>query len=156
MEAPVKNPFLRDRMRAIVCTCLFFFGSFSVSWGQKVPADLFIGVWEMVEMSNGSGAMVKVHPGNYKIFGADGSYHFMRFLPQGSCYVQNGTFAVQSDSTYIERIAWALIKQVEGKEHTLTYRLNGNGTLTIEGVGDIAFRETWRKVANYGVTPAVD
>ncbi len=100
--------------------------------------------------------MIKVPPGSYKVFGADGSYHFMRFHPQGSCYVQEGTFAVQSDSTYVERIEWALIKQVEGKAHTITYRLNKNGTLSIEGMGEIAFQETWRKVVNYGITPAVD
>lgn len=158
MEATARNHLMRDRLRSVVCTCLFILGFISVSWGREDRADLFVGVWEMVEMSNGSdeGSMVKVPPGNYKIFGADGSYHFMRFHPQGSVYVQEGKFDVLSDSTYVERIDWALMKQVEGKAHTLTYRLNNDGTLSIEGKGEIVFRETWRKVANYGVMPTVD
>lgn len=156
MEASIKNYPMRSRIRAIVCTCLLFLGSFSFSWSQEDPADLFVGVWELVEVSNIAGSMVKVHPGNYKIFGTDGSYHFMRVFPQGASYVQEGTFAVQSDSVYLERINWALVKQVEGKAHRLTYRLNENGTISIEGVGEIPFRETWRRVANYNTTSAAN
>ncbi|WP_257666839.1 DUF4488 domain-containing protein [Parapedobacter tibetensis] len=119
------------------------------SFSQGNRADLFVGVWELVGMANANtnGEVLKVPAGNYKIFGADGSYLFMQWTPQGSRYVQEGTFNVLTDSTYAEHIKHALNKNLEGNQYEITYRSAEDSTITIEGkIDGFSYRELWRKV----------
>jgi len=136
---------------------LVFILSFSDVLAQDHRTDLFVGVWELVGTANvnTNGNVMKAPPGNYKVFGADGSYRFMRFHPQGSCFAQEGSFRVLSDSTYVEQINRALVKQLEGNQYEIDYQVNEEGLLVIEGnVDDFRYREVWRRVSNCGEASA--
>ncbi|MGK6350321.1 DUF4488 domain-containing protein [Parapedobacter sp. DT-150] len=120
------------------------------TFGQESKADTFFGVWELVglENSNTQGNTVKIPPGNFKIFGADNSYHFMVVTKAGACYSQTGSFKVLSDSTYVEQIGQALNQSLEGNAYEIQYHFMEDGHLVIAGkVNQVSYKETWRRVS---------
>ncbi|SFC44424.1 protein of unknown function [Parapedobacter composti] len=138
-------------MKTLICFLSFSLLPIAYALGQDNLNSPFVGIWEMVEMSNTTieGTVVEVPAGYYKVFGADGSYFFMQWNRLGSRYVQEGTFSVRTDNSYAERIERALNKRLEGREFEIQYRFTDQEIMVIEGVVDgVAYTERWRKVTS--------
>ncbi|WDF67553.1 DUF4488 domain-containing protein [Sphingobacterium oryzagri] len=130
-------------------TMLISFSSFVSleTLSKKKVKSRMVGVWELVSYGSQKADEHQASPGQLKVFGQDGDYTFVQVGQAGTELAHKGTFRVQSDSTYTEKIEFAVRQNLRGVSSTVHYVFHSEEEMLVHGtVSDIVFHEKWRKV----------
>jgi hypothetical protein len=115
----------------------FFLSSFSSDPKPKTK-DL-AGIWEMQINNRPTGFL--------KIFGTGGDVTNVRLTPLGFVKTLSGSYEIQSDSTYIEKVEEHENAALNKTNVVLRYQMDNPNTLTISyTINNFQGKETYRRV----------
>lgn len=115
-----------------------FFSAFSKEDPQPNPKSL-TGIWEMQINNRPTGFL--------KILGTGGDLTNLRLTPNGFFRTLGGSYEIQSDSTYIERIEESENPALNKKTLIIRYNMDNANTLTITyTINNYQGKETYRRV----------
>ncbi len=116
---------------------ILFFSSFSSDPKPKTK-DL-AGIWEMQINNRPTGLL--------KILGTGGDVTNVKLTPLGFVKTLSGTYEIQSDSTYIEKVAEHENVTLNKTSVVLRYQMDNPNTLTISyTINNFHGKETYRRV----------
>lgn len=116
----------------------FCFSAFSQKDPKPGPKSL-TGIWEMQINNRPTGFL--------KILGAGGDLTNVRLTPNGFFRTLGGSYEIQSDSTYIEKIEESENPALNKKQLTIRYNMDNANTLTISyTINNYQGKETYRRV----------
>lgn len=116
---------------------ILFFSSFSSDPKPQIK-DL-AGIWEMQINNRPTGLL--------KILGTGGDVTNVKLTPLGFVKTLSGTYEIQSDSTYIEKVAEHENVTLNKTSVVLRYQMDNPNTLTISyTINNFHGKETYRRV----------
>lgn len=120
----------------LLIACSFF------SFSEKDPVPdkkLLTGIWEMQLNNRPTGFL--------KIFGASGEISNVQLTPLGFVKTLEGSYEIQSDSTYIEKVEQHQNTSLNKKEVIIGYHLDNPNMLTITyNINNFQGKEVYRRV----------
>lgn len=124
---------------------------------NQLPEKL-TGIWEYEGIRVGSRygqGFNKVHSGQFKVYGGDGSFANFSAGRQNALISSIGSWEALSDSSIVEHVNRSIHSGLTGKNDTLYYQLNNEGVLYLKwhrnttnngNRTDIWVEEIWHRV----------
>ncbi|RZM26488.1 MAG: DUF4488 domain-containing protein [Pedobacter sp.] len=147
-----------------ITTLLLMFLSLSKLSAQEAKINPFEGVWELTQLAtNGSGNRVPI-PGLMKFFNPDGQFFNLRVTQHGALITHGGSYQINDLQTYTETVKSEVkgaFYALAGKTYKIRYTFNEDKTLLTlsglvegkEGVENLSYTETWKRVEMKPVNP---
>ncbi|MGI6218520.1 MAG: DUF4488 domain-containing protein [Bacteroidaceae bacterium] len=107
---------------------------FSLPFGagaQDKKKNPLVGIWQRVVKEEGNlrnGGIEYMY--EFKVLRRDGSFYNMNMLSSGKTNIRDkGTYEIQSDSIYVERITGSALDMFKGRDSRMRYRLSPDGSM---------------------------
>ena len=133
----MRKPTFKKAAGIAIALASFFLSAFHIDPKPKTK-DL-AGIWEMQINNRPTGFL--------KIFGTGGDVTNVRLTPLGFVKTLSGSYEIQSDSTYIEKVAEHENAALNKTNVVLKYQMDNPNTLTISyTINNFHGKETYRRV----------